>query len=149
MPIRPENKARYPKDWPEISERIRRRDGNKCKWCSVPNHELGGRDWRGIWHKAQPLGDNGLRLQWPREGESAWCYRVVNGTAVNKHLRIVRIVLTVAHLNHKPEDCSDENLAALCQRCHNLYDAPMRRAGILARERVKAAIGDLFPGERP
>ena len=36
MPIRPENKARYPKNWPEISARIRARAGNKCEDCGVP-----------------------------------------------------------------------------------------------------------------
>ena len=33
-----------------------------------------------------------------------------------------KIVLTVAHLNHQPEDCRDENLRAMCQRCHLRYD---------------------------
>lgn len=37
-----------------------------------------------------------------------------------------RVVLTVAHLNHAPEDCADENLRAWCQLCHNTYDAPFR-----------------------
>lgn len=44
-----------------------------------------------------------------------------------------RVVLTVAHLDHTPENCDEENLAALCQRCHNRYDAPNRRRGIIAR----------------
>jgi hypothetical protein len=34
-----------------------------------------------------------------------------------------RIVLTVAHLDHQPENCVDENLKAMCQRCHLRYDA--------------------------
>jgi len=33
-----------------------------------------------------------------------------------------RVVLTVAHLNHTPEDCRDENLKAMCQGCHLHYD---------------------------
>ena len=33
-----------------------------------------------------------------------------------------RVVLTVAHLNHDPRDCRDENLKAMCQRCHLRYD---------------------------
>jgi len=33
------------------------------------------------------------------------------------------VVLTVAHLDHDPMNCSDENLRALCQRCHLRYDA--------------------------
>lgn len=31
--------------------------------------------------------------------------------------------LTVAHLNHKPEDCRPENLKAMCAPCHLRYDA--------------------------
>lgn len=31
MPIKPENRARYPADWPAISRRIRDRAGNVCE----------------------------------------------------------------------------------------------------------------------
>ena len=31
--------------------------------------------------------------------------------------------LTVAHLNHKPEDIRPENLMAMCAPCHLRYDA--------------------------
>jgi len=31
MPIRPENRSRYPKDWPAIRERIRARSGDRCE----------------------------------------------------------------------------------------------------------------------
>lgn len=34
-----------------------------------------------------------------------------------------RNTLTVAHLNHRPEDCRSENLMALCAPCHLRYDA--------------------------
>lgn len=34
-----------------------------------------------------------------------------------------KVVLTVAHLNHIPEDCNDANLKHWCQRCHLAYDA--------------------------
>lgn len=137
MPIRPENLDRYPADWPAISLRIKRREGWRCKWCGVPHGELGGRDAAGRWHKANPTGTDGMRLTWPREGEEAWC-------AGGQRLRIVRIVLTVAHLDHQPENCADDNLAALCQRCHNLYDGPHRRAGIFERGRVGNVVRDLF-----
>ena len=62
----------------------------------------------------------------------------------DRPLRIVKIILTVAHLDHSPENCTDENLKALCQRCHNRYDAPMRAAGRKARKRATQATGDLF-----
>ena len=34
-----------------------------------------------------------------------------------------RVILTVAHLDHDPSNCSDDNLRALCQKCHLSYDA--------------------------
>jgi 5-methylcytosine-specific restriction endonuclease McrA len=37
-----------------------------------------------------------------------------------------KIVLTIAHLDHVPEHCARDNLRALCQRCHNTYDAKHR-----------------------
>ncbi len=50
-----------------------------------------------------------------------------------------QVVLTVAHLNHQPEDNGEPgnppNLRAWRQRCHNTYDMGMRRAGIAARLR--------------
>lgn len=145
MPIRAEMKDRYPKDWYQISLRVRERAGWKCEWCGVPNGELGGRIHGGRWLKARPLGNGGRGpsgLEWPKEGDWSWCGNgETEGTA---NLRIVRIVLTVAHLDHQPENCADENLKALCQRCHNRYDAPMRRRGISERARAALNILDLF-----
>lgn len=139
MPIRPENKARYPKDWPQISRRIRfERAGNRCEECGVKNYEIGGRTRDGQWHKARVLGCN---RELPEPGTWSWC----DGPNGTHHLRIVRIILTVAHLDHIPENCADDNLRAMCQRCHNLYDAAMRRAGI--RQRAFANQIDLFESE--
>lgn len=138
MPIRAENKARYPKNWHEISMRIRTRAEHKCEECGIPNYEKGGRDPSGKWHKVLPTGDNGLRLTWPDEGEYAWCEDWPH------KLRIVRIVLTVAHLDHQPENCADDNLRCWCQRCHNRYDAAERRRGIQERKRAAQASSDLF-----
>jgi 5-methylcytosine-specific restriction endonuclease McrA len=115
MPIRPENKARYPKDWKQISLRIRERAGQKCEDCGVPNHMWVERHKDGTWSLCQPC-----------DG--------------------VEIVLTVAHLDHTPENCADENLRAWCQRCHNRYDAPMRREGIKQRQRAALAVSDLLEG---
>lgn len=100
MPIRPENKARYPKDWPAISRRIRfDRARGRCEDCGAENYQ------------SHP----------------------VTGS---------KVVLTVAHLDHQPEKCADENLRAWCQRCHNAYDAAERRRGIRARAHANAAAGD-------
>ena len=37
MPIKPENKARYPKNWKQIRLQILKRAGNKCEFCGVEN----------------------------------------------------------------------------------------------------------------
>ena len=55
-----------------------------------------------------------------------------------------KVVLTVMHLDHQPENNVDENLLAGCQRCHNKYDAPMRREGIRARNHAANAVADMF-----
>lgn len=34
-----------------------------------------------------------------------------------------KVVLTVAHINHDTTDNRDDNLAALCNRCHLRHDA--------------------------
>lgn len=52
-----------------------------------------------------------------------------------------RVVLTVAHLDHNPANNSESNLAALCQKCHNRYDAPKRHAN--RKHRALAEAGQL------
>ena len=51
---------------------------------------------------------------------------VVNQSEVVRHnkngMKLVKIILTIAHLNHDTTDNRDENLAALCQKCHLNYD---------------------------
>lgn len=49
-----------------------------------------------------------------------------------------RVVLTVAHMNHDPQDNREGNLMALCQKCHNRYDAKHRAKN---RRRKKALEG--------
>ncbi len=57
-----------------------------------------------------------------------------------------RVVLTVAHLDHDPGHNAPDNLRAMCQRCHNRYDMPRRRANARLTRRARYAAGDLFDG---
>jgi hypothetical protein len=92
MPIRPENKTRYPHNWKAISSHIRNvRAGGRCECVS----ECGLHG-----HHGRCKERNGTPATWAKG----------------------KVVLTVAHLNHKPEDCAHENLKAMCQRCHLRYD---------------------------
>jgi len=140
MPIRPENRLRYPPDWLRIRERIMIRAGNQCEQCGVANYALGGRTRDGRWHQALPLSEKSLRLEWPSPGTYAWC-------SDGKHevfLRIVKIVCTTAHLNHEIEDCSDANLRFYCQRCHLRHDQQHHAETAYQTRREGKAIGDLF-----
>ena len=99
----------------------------------MPNHAWGHRDPSGVFHELDP---GPLRAAgYLRPPFELAC-------ADGRLIKVILIVLTVAHLNHEPEDCREENLAALCQRCHNRHDGKSRRAGM--RERVRATNGDLF-----
>ena len=54
------------------------------------------------------------------------------------------VVLTVAHLDHNPQNCADDNLRALCQRCHLRYDAQHHAAtAALTRQRKRILSGQL------
>jgi hypothetical protein len=57
-------------------------------------------------------------------------------------------VLTIAHLDHTPENCDDDNLRAWCQRCHLTYDAKHHAQSAYATRRKGRAIGDMFASPR-
>lgn len=110
MPIRPENKARYPKNWKEIRERIRTRAGDKCELCGVQNHAVGYRDKYGVFV------------------DKTTVRPFLLGVLLKEGTKLIKIVCTVMHLDHTPEHNDDSNLKFGCQRCHNKYDAPFRAA---------------------
>ena len=137
MPIRPENRDRYPADWPQISAQVREEAGHKCEWCGAPNGVFIARG-KGV--------DSGTYMMPRGETFNAKTGEFLGMSRGSEYDvdRFTKVVLTVAHLDHTPENCARDNLAALCQRCHNRYDAPMRRAGIAERKRAKMAVADLF-----
>lgn len=110
MPIRPENLARYPADWPAISWTIRWiRALGRCEChgeCSVPNDKRVNGWLRCTW----------ADLSVVHGGRCA----AVNGEA--HPTTGSTVVLTVAHLDHTPENCHPANLRAMCQGCHLRYD---------------------------
>jgi 5-methylcytosine-specific restriction endonuclease McrA len=102
MPIKPENRHRYPAHWREIRAVILDRAGHRCE--GSPAYP----DCRAVNHEPHP----------------------VTGS---------KVVLTVAHLDHVPENCEPENLRAWCQRCHITYDAPRKAADRRARRDLERA----------
>ena len=137
MPIRTSERARYPADWPKISRQVREEAKNRCERCCAPNGET-------ILRGAGP--DAGTYML--EEGE-VFCaetgeFKGVRRGSEYEGDRFVRVVLTVAHLNHQPEDCRRENLRAWCQRCHLTYDAKHHARNARETMRRKRADGDLF-----
>lgn len=112
MPIKPENRARYPFDWPAIVAEVRERSGNRCEGsprfpdCRLPNGAVGYRE-----------GDH-----WVQLGESIDEAGLAVEAAEEDGHKVIRIVLTVGHLDHTPENCDRANLRHWCQRCHLVYD---------------------------
>lgn len=114
MPIRSENRSRYPDDWRAIAASVK--DDRARGRC-----ECEGECGRGT-----------------HEGR---CPNLHGGPAYGTGSTVV---LTVAHLDHTPENCAPENLRAMCQGCHLHYDREHHRASKLAGERrALAAAGQL------
>ncbi|WP_301373544.1 hypothetical protein [Streptomyces xanthophaeus] len=114
MPVRPENRDRYPANWPEISAEIRfARAQGRC--------ECLGECGRGTHDGRCPNG----------HGSPAY------GTGS-------KVVLTTAHLDHQPENCDEANLRAMCQGCHLHYDRQHHAETRAATRRAAAeAVGQL------
>ena len=142
MPIKPENKARYPSDWAAIRERILIRADNRCEQCKVPNRT---RIARGQGDDAGTYMNDDAEVFDAETGEHLGQCRMSDYDVA----RMTDIVLTIAHLDHQPENCADDNLRALCQRCHLAYDAKHHAANAQATIRARKAIGDLFAMTTP
>jgi hypothetical protein len=139
----PMNRKLYPRDWEEISQRIRtERAGNRCEWCDIPNRLTIIRSRR----------DSSQYIVYDPETSG---YQDMDGNAIRlseipeefdgPH---IKVVLTVAHLDHNPANNHPGNLAALCQRCHNQYDRPKRahnahRTRIAKKREARARMGQL------
>lgn len=131
-PIRAENRGRYPADWPAISRRIRERAGQRCEWCAAPNGTPVVRvKGSGLWARARHGTEPNPAAESAYLADMAGGWHDERGRALRwadvppyeyADCRVTRVVLTVAHLDHTPENCADDNLAALCQRCHLGYD---------------------------
>lgn len=104
---------RYPDNWLEISRAIREgRAGNKCEECGAPN---------------------GVAIARPYGAEDKWV-PAHEAVGFEQYYRTpITVVLTVHHIGIDHEDgtpgnpddkmdCRDDNLIALCNRCHLLAD---------------------------
>jgi hypothetical protein len=58
------------------------------------------------------------------------------------------VVLTVAHLGDpSPENCAEDNLKAMCQRCHLRYDHAMHQQHAAQTRRRQKQNRELFEAD--
>jgi hypothetical protein len=135
MPIRPENKALYPKDWPAISRAVKERAGWKCEQCAAPHMQI---IWRSVDMTTYMLEHGEVH-----DAETGEFMGLARGSEYPGG-KVVKVVLTTAHLDHNPANCADENLKALCQLHHLRYDAKLHAENAGRTTRARKASGDLF-----
>lgn len=134
MPIKPENRQRYPADWKQVRERILRRANWRCEHqgCQA-RHGVTGYWLDGKWvDMPSALWESGAKV-----GDRINC-------ADGVQIKIIKIVLTIAHLDHQPENCADDNLRAWCQRHHLAYDAKHHAQTAYATRKARANTLELF-----
>lgn len=114
--------SKYTSNWKtEIRPAIIERAKNRCEFCSVENYKL---IIRGTW--------NGVECYQDEDGfiYNANTSEYIGGDylgEVHPTNKLVKIVLTVAHLDHDVNNNDHSNLKALCQRCHNRHDVGYRK----------------------
>lgn len=131
----------YPANWKtQIRPDILQRAKNKCEFCQVPN---GAFVFRGMW--------NGVEV-WQDDDGAIWSatdgHRIgdsyVGDVCGEKDGGIVKIVLTVAHLDHDLKNNDYRNLAALCQKCHNNHDREHRQKNSSQTRQKNKGLQNLF-----
>ena len=131
MPIKAENRARYPADWKAIRTAILERARYACEWpgCGAIQYSVGYWTHEGFrWV--------GERNWYPTYAEARQAAADNQPDDPDEPKNIV-IVLTVAHLDHTPENCAPENLRAWCQRHHLAYDHKHHIGNAQATRRAK------------
>ncbi len=129
----PMNRKLYPENWEKISHHIRfERAGGRCERCGVKHGAIGARALNGEWY----------------DEEVIFCMNSDQGYELfDEYPHIVRIILTTAHLNQDPSDNREENLAALCQRCHLNHDRPVNVVHAAATRRINRRLRVLATGQ--
>lgn len=138
MPIKPENRARYPAAWPAIRQAILERARWRCEWpgCAAPHRAVGY--WEesayGSYFRFMPRA-------WREAGyKRGDVVRFSDGSEI----KLLKIVLTIAHKDHTPENCDPANLAAWCQRHHLAYDQEHHKQTAYATRKANANTRELF-----
>ncbi len=122
MPI---DYKKYPPNWKtEIRPAILERANNKCEWCGFANGQIVYRCRVEKTMQWYPCKDDLYELGLQKELADFWAERPV------------KVVLTIAHLDHDELNHSVtlERLVALCQLCHLRYDAKEKYRRVMNKQ---------------
>lgn len=128
MPI---DYKKYPANWKtEIRPAILERAKHCCERCGVANYATGARDVDGNWHNSKQICN--------MNSDVGYGYFGTFG------VKEIKIVLTIAHLDHDITNNDPSNLKALCQKCHLNYDKDHHRKNSKATIEKKKGLQSLF-----
>jgi 5-methylcytosine-specific restriction endonuclease McrA len=134
MPI---DYKKYSPSWKtKIRPDILERDNHCCKECGVKNYSVGYWGIDGRFYDAGTI-FNALE-------ETGYDYFAHELSNVNCMQKPIKIVLTIAHLDHDVTNNNYANLAALCQRHHLAYDKEYHMKNSRETNRVKKGLQNMF-----
>ena len=123
MPIRADLRHFYRGEaYAETRARIVKRANDRCEQCSKPNRQFVETTSGVLIFGPDPDERRPFMFWWGRG-----CWRDESGKAFHSipmrdKPRSIRVVLTMAHLDHDPANNADDNLKMLCQWCHLNWD---------------------------
>lgn len=142
----PRRNPEYPPDWTRIAYEARERASHRCQSCRVLDGSdimrimvlLAGAD---VASPAYVLLDGRTYSSENGDYLGEDIPHVSNTPPVS-----VRVWLQVAHLNHNTFDNRPANLAAFCQRCHNVYDAFSRQKKRVKKKTITSTLQTILEG---
>jgi hypothetical protein len=132
-------KDRYPSNWKGIRAGVVLRANNRCEECMAPNGDVIARGAPGSRDDGTYMTMDGYVF----DAEDGRNLGQARGSEYNAGT-FVKIVLTVAHVDHDEAHNDPSNLRALCQRHHLRLDAHDNARRRRASRAARVGQGELF-----
>ena len=113
----PMDRTHYPSNWDEIALAIKKKARWRCQWCDRPCRRPG----ESVSKFADRIARSKKDACWFPELSVEFSPWEIEMGEIPLRWYIGKFTLTVAHLDHDPEN-PNARLAALCAPCHCRYD---------------------------
>ena len=121
----PMDRSLYPEDWEAIALAIKEESNWTCEECGRPCRQPG---------ESRPALCTRIETEHPKWAGDLYELGEDEESMLIAIPKLTRFTLTVAHLDHVPENCDRSNLRALCAPCHCRYDLK----AMATKKRLKA-----------